>query len=1111
MKDLDFNSPEWCRAATLAERLAARRARPGGDGFDEALAERRLRRWREQTPSDKDEFWQQRLALEGAHEGEFRQLLGEPPPTACADYTDDGEWLTELARAFSECAPSLSGERAAARDSECVPCEESPLPESSRAKPAAGLLNLLGPLLRRGRARVREGAKALAERHASPPFDPETVADVLGVGLPPKLLWMMSRTLTLELNVARLRGELEGETPEQRFESFARRLGERGTAIALLREYAVLARRLTCAVNKWVDASLEFLGRLCDDWGILLETFKHDEEPGSLVKVKGDAGDSHRGGRSVLVAEFASGFRVVYKPRSLAVDVHFQKLLDWLERRGAQPLRRLKVVERGTHGWVEFVSARPCQNEDEVRRFYERQGAYLALLYALEATDFHFENLIAEGEHPVLVDLESLFQPRVMGADIKQPDVRLATQTAIHSVLRVGLLPQRVLAKEGYEGIDMSGLGAVAGQLAPERAVKLEGVGTDEMRVARERPELPEGLHRARLGAEPVSASDYGEEIVGGFAAMYRLLLREREDLLARGGPLARFAGDEVRVIVRDTYTYSLLLSESLHPDLLRDALDLERFFDRLWVGIENHPYRAKVIASERADLLNGDVPFFSTRPDSRDLFGNSAAPVADFFDETGLSRVRKRMRLLDEEDLARQVWFIRASLTTLSVDLNSAAWPGYEVTEPRSRADEERLINAARAVGDRLASVALRGERDATWFGLDSVRETRLALRALDHNLYEGLPGVTLFLAHLGALTREESYTELARAALTTLRRQVERNRSYVERGRPSVERAHSSVERVGAFDGWGGVIYALTHLGALWREPEMFEEAHEIVALLPGLVERDECFDIVGGSAGCIAALRSLHLCAPSAQVLAAARLCGERLIKSARAMRRGVGWMTPVPASKPPSGFSHGVAGIAWALLNLFSLTGDNRFRTTALAGIEYERSLFSPEQGNWLDQRDMGSLARRNARDGTRRSISAWCYGAPGIGLARLTTLAQSDDAETRAEIEVALRNTLEQGFGQNHSLCHGDLGNIELLSEYVRVTRDARYAREVARLSAVILESIEREGWLCGLPSGVESPGLMTGLAGIGYGLLRLAAPERIPSVLMLDPPTHRYC
>jgi lantibiotic modifying enzyme len=218
----------------------------------------------------------------------------------------------------------------------------------------------------------------------------------------------------------------------------------------------------------------------------------------------------------------------------------------------------------------------------------------------------------------------------------------------------------------------------------------------------------------------------------------------------------------------------------------------------------------------------------------------------------------------------------------------------------------------------------------------------------------------------------------------------------------------------------------------------------------------------------------------------------------------MKRGVGWVTPVPARRPPSGFSHGVAGIAWALLELFALTGDERFRAKALAAIEYERSLFSPEDGNWLDERDMGGLARRNG--GGPRSISAWCYGAPGIGLARLSTLAQLDDEATRDEIEVALRNTLAHGFGQNHSLCHGDLGTIELLSEYVRVTRDPRCARERERLAAVILESIGREGWLCGLPSGVESPGLMTGLAGIGYGLLRLAAPERVPSVLTLDPP-----
>jgi lantibiotic modifying enzyme len=37
-----------------------------------------------------------------------------------------------------------------------------------------------------------------------------------------------------------------------------------------------------------------------------------------------------------------------------------------------------------------------------------------------------------------------------------------------------------------------------------------------------------------------------------------------------------------------------------------------------------------------------------------------------------------------------------------------------------------------------------------------------------------------------------------------------------------------------------------------------------------------------------------------------------------------------------------------------------------------------------------------------------------------------------------------------------------------------------------------------------MPLGAETPGLMTGLAGIGYGLLRLAEPERVSSVLLLE-------
>jgi hypothetical protein len=47
----------------------------------------------------------------------------------------------------------------------------------------------------------------------------------------------------------------------------------------------------------------------------------------------------------VLRARFASGCEVVYK-RILAVDVHFQQLLAWLNDRGAAGIPTLAIVDR---------------------------------------------------------------------------------------------------------------------------------------------------------------------------------------------------------------------------------------------------------------------------------------------------------------------------------------------------------------------------------------------------------------------------------------------------------------------------------------------------------------------------------------------------------------------------------------------------------------------------------------------------------------------------------------------------------------------------------------------------------------------------------------------
>ncbi len=633
--------------------------------------------------------------------------------------------------------------------------------------------------------------------------------------------------------------------------------------------------------------------------------------------------------------------------------------------------------------------------------------------------------------------------------------------------------------------------------MTPERVLQWERAGTDEMHASRQQMKMPGSNNRPRLNEDEVNILDYTEAIAGGFAKVYELLLSHRDELLSDKGLLSRFADDEVRAIVRATRLYGLLLQESSHPDMLRDALELERLYDRLWIGIDENKYLPRVIPAERADMLGGDIPMFTTKPSSRDIWSSTGERIPDFLRESGLSLVEQRLHRLGVEDLRQQLWFIRASLATLTLSQDELKWPSYKPVVPDtelSREEQrEQLLAAARGVGDRLNTLALRSPEDVAWIGL-AFNNQQWALVSLLEDLYGGSCGLILSLAYLGEITREERYTSLAQSALVTLRRRL----AYTKK----------ALNSVGAFNGLGGLMYALSHLSVLWNDASLLEELEEVIERLPELIEQDEDLDVVGGSAGCIGALLSLQASAPSGRWRSLAVMCGERLLTRAQKMEEGIGWFTRIKTSKPITGFSHGTSGIAWALMELGAWTGDEKFSAAALDAIRYEHTQFSPKDGNWLDAEDPQDLGLPK-KDGRLALSMAWCYGAPGIGLARLRMLRHLEHPLLREEALVALNTTLARGFGANHSLCHGDLGNMDFLWQANETLNQPELPAQINRLTSIILESIRRDGWLCGVPLGVESPALMNGLAGICYGLLRLAEPARVPSILVLAPPIKR--
>jgi type 2 lantibiotic biosynthesis protein LanM len=737
---------------------------------------------------------------------------------------------------------------------------------------------------------------------------------------------------------------------------------------------------------------------------------------------------------------------------------------------------------------VEFVHTEGCGSKEEVVRFYERQGQYLAMLYIMEATDFHFENLLACGEHPILLDLEALFHPWVRGIDVKQPDIRMVSLAKARSVLRIGLLPRRTWARDDYTGMDLSGFGGAPGQLS-DNILQWAGTGTDEMAAVMQPLRMPGAHNRPTINGAEVDVQQYAEPIVSGFSRMYELLRSHRDELLSNDGPLEQFAQDEVRIVARATRGYGMLLSQSLHPDYLRDALDLDRLLDGLWAGVEDNAHLLHLIQAERRDLLEDDIPIFTARPASKDLFTSTGDKIDGFFDKTGMALSREHVEGLSNEDHRRQVWFIGASMATLDLGADELKWARYQPIWPSSACSRKQLrpmlLEEACRIGDRLEELSLQDGTHITWIGFAYVNKT-WSLDALLEDLYGGSSGVILALAYLGSFGFGK-YTELALRALKTLRIRLEDTGKHF----------HS----IGAFNGWGGIIYILSHLGVLWNDPELFSYTHGLVDRLPELIEKDEALDLVGGCAGCIGGLLALYKVSPSDKVLAACVQCGERLLAKAQQMETGVGWFSNLKTTKPITGFAHGSAGIAWALFELAAQTGNEKYKTTALQAVVYENSRYSSEARNWTDNASALEL-------GTQKAIApsmAWCYGAPGIGMARTAAMKHSDHPIVRQDLERALQATISHGPGSNHSLCHGDLGNLDFLLQASEATGSQELTQKVDELSNQIIASMKKYGWLCGVPLGVESPALMNGLAGICYGLLRLADSDRVPSVLTLSP------
>lgn len=449
---------------------------------------------------------------------------------------------------------------------------------------------------------------------------------------------------------------------------------------------------------------------------------------------------------------------------------------------------------------------------------------------------------------------------------------------------------------------------------------------------------------------------------------------------------------------------------------------------------------------------------------------------------------------------------------------------------------DRAELLSEAAAIVDQIRDHAVEArDGKVIWRGPTGYGTELTPLREVELGPYlgDGSIGIALFLAAFERLCGGGECRDLAFRALAPIRQMLAVSMA-------DAEKKKSFKAPVGGFIGLGSLIYGLAKVGELLGETSLLQEAHAASALIdPERIHRDQEARIQTGSAGAILALLALRekILIPNPEgitPLEIARACARRLLELRVAFEgRPRAWSLS-PGKPPLAGFSYGAAGISYALLRLHEVVGGQDLWDAAQEGLSFVRSLYCPEHGSWMDMRALFQSRYRPRRgtwadwwySGTLDDLIAdqpsspsremftetWCHGAVGIVLGRIGALHISCTPEILEEIETTLNRVQSYALGEGEleapdELCYGHMGMIELLLSADRRMGGVRSLQAAHALVERVWRRKNGRGrydFLITRGAEIFAPSLFQGLAGVGYTLLRLAEPESLPCLLLLD-------
>ncbi len=879
------------------------------------------------------------------------------------------------------------------------------------------------------------------------------VADSAAVSLCNQLVPVSMKVMIQELRRLCKEERLGTDDPAKQYEAFQQKLiYDNRYRYELYNLYPGMFKILDQIFENFSDYYCKILTDVINDWDRI-------EGDSPLSEVLTNKGDTHNFGKTVAFLKFENGRKLIYKPRNLGIENAFQKLLEayneWVDKDNS--LKIMKVVSREDHGIVEFIEHFKCDDAGR-SRYYYRCGELLAILYSLNASDMHYENIIASGEYPVIIDCETAISPFFV-----QHDTELDLLEKADSLKRIGLLP--IYIGKGKNRTEVSGFGAAQGQKTPYKVYKLENSGRGDVNIVYDYQEFETAENQA---ADALTDEDKAN-IKQGFIHGYEVILKNKQEYKEQVDKL--FSNVELRVLLKNTAAYSTMINVLYNPDMLMDETSPKVLLCKDYM-IEKDSADADIYQLENRALLRGDIPYFYTRADSKDLISDSVI-LREYFMISPMAQVERKIEMMSEEDKDFQSEIIQKTFEDR-----------HAVFEKDYSGLKYNIQNYKRELADDMAgkieekSFCFGREGYYGWMDtlMDENEDGGNGYSYIGNNLYNGDAGIAMSFLYLGTVNNEKKYIDIAEKIV-----------SYENMVFDTYNDQDPYL--IGAFDGVGSNLYINSKMYIYTGKQIYRDYMLKIIGFIDNIVEKDTKLDIISGASGYLSVLCSIYEAVDEEDVRGTVR---QAMVHAASFLRSRFnfilgGWRIGIEKEKKVfTGFGHGDSGIITALARCDHDLKEDNYRGIIDRVLEVHRKDYYKAGRGWY-------------RDDRKILIGyGWCHGTTGILLSRLLLKSYGiDNPYLDEDIKAAEELSRIHSTGKSVNLCHGDLSALEILG---MIDEKHKKQSNAAFEWLIAYEFQKRKDGYCF--RGMEVLGLMVGMAGYIYSLTK-NCDDSIPSVLYL--------